>query len=123
MPDLDTNETGLTVAPGESLDASHRHLSPYMAIYPLSLPDIENKKDKNLIKKSIHRIEEKGTGEWCGYSFSWMANVYARAKDGDSAAKMLQVFAANFCSINSFHLNWRSKGWGVFRLYLPSILH
>ncbi|MEO9099488.1 MAG: glycoside hydrolase family 95-like protein, partial [Ginsengibacter sp.] len=47
---------------------------------------------------------------WCGYSFSWMASLYARAKEGDSAAKMLQIFSTNFCSINSFHLNGDQKG-------------
>ena len=110
FPDLDTNKTGLTVAPGENLNESHRHLSPYMAIYPLNLLDIEKEKDKNIIEKSLHHIEEKGTREWCGYSFSWMANMYARAKEGDSAAKMLKIFAANFCSLNSFHLNGDQKG-------------
>jgi hypothetical protein len=29
----------------------------------------------------------------------------ARAKDGDGAAKALQIFAKAFCSINSFHVN------------------
>ncbi len=110
FPYLNTNETGLTVAPGENLDASHRHLSPYMAIYPLNLLDIKTEKDKDIIKRSLRRIEEKGTREWCGYSFSWMANIYARAKEGDSAAKMLQIFATSFCSINSFHLNGDQKG-------------
>jgi len=110
LPDLDTNETGLTIAPGHDLFESHRHMSPYMAIYPLNLLDFENEHDKNIIEKSLHQIEEKGTREWCGYSFSWMANIYARAKKGDSAAKMLKIFATNFCSINSFHLNGDQKG-------------
>ena len=110
LPALDTNETGLTVSPGENLNESHRHMSPYMAIYPLCLLDTQNKNDSNTIKNSLHRIEEKGTREWCGYSFSWMANLYARAKEGDSAAKMLKIFATNFCSINSFHLNGDQKG-------------
>jgi hypothetical protein len=29
----------------------------------------------------------------------------ARAKDGDGAAKALQIFAKAFCSVNSFHVN------------------
>jgi len=32
-----------------------------------------------------------------------------KAKKGDSARKMLQIFATNFCSINSFHLNCDQK--------------
>ena len=110
LPDLDLNETGLTIAPGQDLFESHRHMSPYMAIYPLNLLDIENQQDSAVIKNSLHQIEKKGTRAWCGYSFSWMASLYARAKEGDSAAKMLQIFSTNFCSINSFHLNGDQKG-------------
>jgi alpha-L-fucosidase 2 len=69
MPEFDTNETGLTVAPGQNLDESHRHLSPYMAIYPLGLLNVEDKKEKDIINKSLRWIEMKGTRNWCGYSF------------------------------------------------------
>jgi alpha-L-fucosidase 2 len=110
LPDLDTDETGLTIAPGFDLFESHRHMSPYMAIYPLNLLDIENKNDSAIISNSLHQVEQKGTRAWCGYSFSWMASLYARAKEGDSAARMLQIFSTNFCSINSFHLNGDQKG-------------
>nr|WP_315816110.1 hypothetical protein [Paraflavitalea speifideiaquila] len=39
-----------------------------------------------------------------------MASLYARAYKADSAWKQLQIFAANFCSPNSFHLNGDQKG-------------
>jgi alpha-L-fucosidase 2 len=110
LPALDTDATGLTIAPGLDLFESHRHMSPYMAIYPLNLLEIENENDKVVIKNSLRQIEKKGTRNWCGYSFSWMANLYASAKEGDSAGRMLQIFATNFCSINSFHLNGDQKG-------------
>ena len=42
LPPYAVNETGLQVAPGQNLDASHRHMSPYMAIYPLGLLDIDD---------------------------------------------------------------------------------
>ncbi|MCZ2460619.1 MAG: glycoside hydrolase family 95 protein [Chitinophagales bacterium] len=109
-PDLDVNETGLTVAPGQNLDESHRHLSPYMAIFPLRILNGDDQKDKEIIRKSIQRIEDKGTRNWVGYSFSWMGCVYAQAKEGNKAAEMLRHFATNFCSINSFHLNGDQKG-------------
>ena len=109
-PELDVNETGLTVAPGQNLEVSHRHLSPYMAIFPLCLLNIEDNKEKEIIEKSIQHIENKGTSQWCGYSFSWMASMYARAKQSDKAVKQLQIFASNFCSPNSFHLNGDQKG-------------
>ena len=104
------NETGLAVAPGQNLNASHRHMSPYMAIYPLALLDINKPEDRPVIENSLARIEEKGTRAWCGYSFSWMASLYARAYEADKAVKQLRIFASNFCSPNSFHLNGDQKG-------------
>ncbi|MRG44445.1 hypothetical protein GFS24_04940 [Chitinophaga sp. SYP-B3965] len=104
LPTLDTNETGLTVAPGENLGSSHRHFSPYMSIYPLALLD-----DQTVIKNSLRHIEKLGTRAWVGYSFTWLACLYARANEADSAVKQLQIFASNFCSPNSFHLNGDQK--------------
>jgi alpha-L-fucosidase 2 len=110
LPDLDANETGLTIAPGLNLFESHRHMSPYIAIYPLNLLDMENKNDRVIIRNSLRQIKKMGTRAWCGYSFSWMASLYARAKEGDSAARMLKIFSGNFCSVNSFHLNGDQRG-------------
>jgi alpha-L-fucosidase 2 len=39
-----------------------------------------------------------------------MASLYARDNEGDSALKQLHIFATNFCSPNSFHLNGDQKG-------------
>jgi len=110
FPELDDNESGLTVAPGQNLETSHRHHSPYMAVYPICLLDTENEKDKVIIEKSLNHLENKGTSQWCGYSFSWMACIYAIARKADKAVKHLQIFASNFCSPNSFHLNGDQKG-------------
>ncbi|WP_199137537.1 glycosyl hydrolase family 95 catalytic domain-containing protein [Pedobacter sp. ASV12] len=110
LPDFEVNETGFTVAPGQNLNSSHRHFSQYMAIYPLALLDVNRGEDKLRISNSLKRIEEKGTRGWCGYSFSWMASLYARAYEADKAVKQLQIFANNFCSPNSFHLNGDQKG-------------
>ncbi len=110
LPGYEVNETGFTVAPGQNLNESHRHMSQYMAIYPLALLDINKPDDKIIIENSLHRIEQMGTRNWCGYSFAWMASLYARAYKADSAVKQLQIFASNFCSPNSFHLNGDQKG-------------
>ncbi|MDH7460586.1 DUF5703 domain-containing protein [Chitinophagaceae bacterium 26-R-25] len=109
LPLYEVNETGFTVAPGLNLNESHRHMSQYMAIYPLALMDINNASDKVIIDNSLKRLEQMGTRAWCGYSFSWMACLYARAHKADSAVKQLQIFASNFCSSNSFHLNGDQK--------------
>ncbi|HVM87877.1 MAG TPA: hypothetical protein VMT76_06785 [Puia sp.] len=110
LPYFDINNTGLMVAPGQNLDVSHRHMSPYMAIYPLCLLDINNAEDSSVITHSLRHIESLGTSQWCGYSFSWMACLYARAKEAENAVKQLQIFATHFCSPNSFHLNGDQKG-------------
>ncbi len=109
-PDFEINETGLTVAAGQNLNESHRHMSPYMAIHPMGLLNPDDDDQKKIINNSLRWIEKKGTRLWCGYSFSWAASIYARAKEPDSAVSMLQKFATNFCSINSFHLNGDQKG-------------
>lgn len=110
LPDYEVNETGFTIAPGQNLTSSHRHMSQYMAIYPLGLLDYNKAEDKIRIDNSYKQLEAKGTKGWCGYSFSWMASLYARAFQGDNALKQLQIFANNFCSPNSFHLNGDQKG-------------
>jgi alpha-L-fucosidase 2 len=110
LPDYEVNETGFTIAPGQNLKESHRHMSQYMAIYPLALLDAHNAADKKIIENSLQSIEAMGSRAWCGYTFSWMASMYARAFKADSAARQLQIFASNFCSPNSFHLNGDQKG-------------
>lgn len=110
LPDFEVNETGFTIAPGQNLNSSHRHMSQYMAIYPLGLLDYNKSEDKIYMDNSYKQLESKGTMGWCGYSFSWMASLYARAFQGDKALKQLQIFASNFCSPNSFHLNGDQKG-------------
>ena len=110
LPYYNSNQTGLTIAPGQNLDESHRHHSHLMAIYPLGLLSPDRDDDKVLIEKSLRWLEAMGTRNWCGYSFSWAASIYARAKEADNAVKMLKIFSSNFCSPNSFHLNGDQKG-------------
>lgn len=110
LPAYDVNQTGLTIAPGQNLDESHRHHAQLMAIYPLGLLSPDKDDQKQLISKSLRWLETKGTRNWCGYSFTWAASIYARAKEGDNAANMLKIFSSNFCSPNSFHLNGDQKG-------------
>jgi alpha-L-fucosidase 2 len=109
-PAFDTNQTGLTLAPNQNLDESHRHHAHLMAIYPVTQLDASIASDKATMDKSLRWLEQKGTRAWCGYSFSWAACLYAKAKEGDNAARMLKIFATNFVSTNSFHLNGDQHG-------------
>lgn len=96
----------LMIAPGFPYKQSHRHFSNLMAIHPLGLIKWEDgTASQSIIKNSIHLLDSIGPAHWCGYSYAWLANLKARAKDGEGAANALQIFAKAFCSINSFHVN------------------
>jgi alpha-L-fucosidase 2 len=76
----------------------------------LGLLNADKAADKTIMDKSLRWMEKMGTREWVGFSFSWAASLYAKAKEGDSAASMLKKFATNFVSTNSFHLNGDQRG-------------
>ncbi|MBR8535892.1 glycoside hydrolase N-terminal domain-containing protein [Carboxylicivirga sediminis] len=99
-------ETGLMFAPEVTYHESHRHFSHLMGFHPLGLIDISNgSEDAKTINNTLQNLEAQGSGAWTGYSFSWQGNLYARAFDGDNAARVLRIFAECFCLKNSFHAN------------------
>ena len=119
-----TPNNELKFAPSMAYNQSHRHFSHMMAIHPLGLIKWEDgMQSQRIIKNSIHLLDSIGPAYWCGYSYAWLANMKARAKDGDGAAKDLQIFAKAFCSINSFHLNGdqTKSGYSKFQ-YRPFTL-
>jgi alpha-L-fucosidase 2 len=102
---LDKNKV-MMFAPGKPYDESHRHFSNLMAIHPLGLIKWEDGAEaQTIIRNSIRALDSIGPAEWCGYSYSWLANLKARAKDGDGATKALEIFSKAFCLQNSFHVN------------------
>jgi len=107
---LNYDTSGLTIAVNQQLEHSHRHQNHLLAIHPLGLLNVEDSAQKTIIENSLKRIEKLGTRQWVGYSFTWIASIYARAQNGDSAAINLKRFATNFVSSNSFHLNGDQKG-------------
>lgn len=111
-------------APTLPYKESHRHFSHLMAIHPLSLVKWEDgEKAQSVIKNTIDLLEKVGPDYWCGYSYSWLANIKARAKDGEGAVKDLQIFAKAFCLKNSFHVNGdqTKSGYSKFQ-YRPFTL-
>lgn len=110
LPEFATDTTGLLIAPGQTLAVSHRHHAHLMAIYPQAILSPDVAPQLELMQKSLRHLEKIGTREWCGYSFSWAACLYARAREADKAVEQLRIFASNFCSPNSFHLNGDQKG-------------
>jgi alpha-L-fucosidase 2 len=115
MPDLalDPKSKKILIAKDYPLAVSHRHFSHLMAIHPLGLICWENwPDDQAIIKASMADLEKNGTSQWCGYSFSWLANLAARARDGEKAEKALEIFSTAFCLRNSFHCNGDQSGKG-----------
>jgi len=98
--------TGLMFAPGVPYAESHRHFSHQMAFHPLGLIDMANGgRDRQVIQATLATLDRIGPEAWCGYSYSWLANLKARAFDGEGAARSLRTFADCFCLPNSFHAN------------------
>lgn len=103
---LDPDDGRLLVAPGHPLEASHRHFSHLMAIHPLGLVDPSGgEADRRTIRGALAELDRLGPDWWCGYSYSWLGNLAARAMDGEKAAGALRIFAECFCLPNSFHVN------------------
>ena len=99
-------KTGFMFALGIPYDKSHRHFSHLMAFHPLGLIDLsKGDSDKVIINNTLSNLENTGSDWWCGYSFSWLGNLYARAQNGEKAAEALKTFATCFCLPNSFHVN------------------
>jgi alpha-L-fucosidase 2 len=110
LPAFAQTQNSLSVAPGFSFEHSHRHHAHLMSIYPLKVLNDTRETDRVLMNSSLDQLEKVGTREWCGYSFAWAACLQAQAKRADQALEMLQIFARNFCSTNSFHVNGDQKG-------------
>ncbi len=126
MPEfaLDPEIQKLLVAKGYPLLESHRHFSHLMAIHPLGLIRWENGlRDQKIISASLADLKHLGTDYWTGYSFSWLANLAARARDGRTAEEALEIFATAFCLRSSFHCNGDQSGQGYSRYtYRPFTL-
>ncbi len=123
--EVDLDEQGaLTFAKGFPYQSSHRHFSHLMAFHPLGLIDWNNGEyDRNIIKATIKKLDDYGPDYWCGYSYSWLGNLKARAMDGDGAAQALKIFAEHFCLKNTFHANGDQTKEGYSRFtYRPFTL-
>jgi len=115
---------GFAFAPGHPYTETHRHFSHLVAWHPLGIVDWSNgDKDQEIIRASLSNLERTGPDWWCGYSYSWLGNLYARANMGEKAAEILRIFSENFCLPNSFHVNGEqhNKGYSKFK-YRPFTL-
>jgi hypothetical protein len=125
LPGFDLDETsGLTFANGFPYNVSHRHLANAMAIHPLGAIDwSKGEGDRKIIRATLANFEKIGPNQWCGYSYSWLGNMKARAMDGEGAAQALRTFAECFCLKNTFHANGDQTGSGKSKFtYRPFTL-
>lgn len=125
LPGLAVNDRNiLMLSPDESLGESHRHLAHAMAIHPLRLLNYDCcRRDKEIIDATVSDLETLGTRWWVGYSYAWMAELYAIQRNGEAAAFQLKLFWENICSQNGFHLNgdYKNRGLNNFK-YRPFTL-
>ncbi len=124
-PSYAIHETeGLMLAPEHRYKESHRHFSHLMAFHPLGLIDYsKGSSDKAIINNTINHLVATGSDYFTGYSFSWLANLQARAFNGEAAAETLRIFSENFCLPNSFHVNGEQHNKGYSKLkYRPFTL-
>lgn len=115
LPDFARDdEGGFAFAPGVPYAASHRHFSHMLAFYPLGLLDpATDPTARRALDASLARLERHGTKLWMGYSFAWLASLYAMAGRGPDAAKALSTFEEGFSGRNGFHTNGDRSGRGI----------
>ncbi|MEG1846956.1 MAG: hypothetical protein RRX92_03805 [Lachnospiraceae bacterium] len=113
----------LQISPDEVLKESHRHFSHAISIHPLRIMSYSNSENRSIIDATVHDLEVLGSGNWVGFSFTWMAELYAIQGNGNGAAYQLEIFWRHFCSQNGFHLNgdYKNRGSSAFH-YRPFTL-
>jgi len=108
------DDGGFALAPGVPVSASHRHFSHLLAFYPLRLLDPATDADaKRALDASLARLERFGTKLWMGYSFAWLASLYAMAGRGTEAIAALRTFEEGFSGRNGFHTNGDRSGKNI----------
>lgn len=125
LPEFDLDKEGsLTFAKGFPYNASHRHFSHALAIHPLGVIDwSDGEKAQSIIHATLKKLQDYGPDYWTGYTYSWFANIQARAFNGEEAAKALRTFAECFCLKNTFHVNGDQSGTGKSKFtYRPFTL-
>lgn len=87
----------------EETEIGHRHVSHLFGVYPAKLID-ENSEFYEASKKSLEvRVQNQGMG--VGWSNSWIANIYARYKDGNNALKRINYILSKRMYPNMFDMH------------------
>ncbi len=124
LVDYPQSEDRLLLSPGRDLSTSHRHHSHLMAIYPLGLLSMDgNDSERKLIEGSLAEIRSRGTAAWTGWAFPWMSLIASRARNGNMAWQMLDLYRNLFIKANTLHVNGDPRMFGPTRFtYEPMTL-
>ena len=93
---------------------SHRHFSHMLMYKNFGL--INPVEEKARLLKDVELLENKGYGNWVGFSFVEAAGLYAYAGDGENAYRHLKIFEDAFVYPNGFHMNFDYKKKGYSNL-------
>jgi alpha-L-fucosidase 2 len=107
-PTLLGDDRVMPVANRQPYDASHRHLSHAMSIWPLER--VERRSPPVLA--TLDEIRRRGTSQWTGYTFAWYAAMLASEGRGELALEYLKNYLA-FTSRTGFHVNGDQSGRGL----------
>lgn len=123
LPGYAADETGYQIRKGLPLTESHRHHSHLMQAFPLDLVDWSDPADRALVETSVAHLEDLGPDWWVGFSFTWIADLFARLGKGEDAVKYLELLVKHLYSPNGFHLNGDQLRSGLTRYtYRPFTL-
>ena len=96
------DETGLMVGRGRALDASHRHYSHLLSIYPLHLLTPEKPVDRALIETSLaHWVGAPAKHR--GYSHTGAGSIYEILGRGDPALDQLHLLLDQWIKPNTMY--------------------
>jgi alpha-L-fucosidase 2 len=84
---------------GLDLVRSHRHPSHLAGIYPFDTLDLAGA-DHDVVKNSLARWVEMGTGAWSGWCVPWAAILWARAGEAGAAGAMVEQYRRFFTGPN-----------------------
>ncbi len=92
---------GLSVRADVDLKTSHRHMSHLFPIYPLA--EYTMPRDSVLINRCLDVIGMNGRGEWVGWTFPWVALIYARAGRSAASRSFLLDFIDRYVTETGMH--------------------
>jgi len=95
---------------------AHRHLSHLYGLFPGWEINYEETPELYEITTRAQELRDNELSSMAGWSFAFMANVWARLGNGDRALENLKVLLRSCTTPNLFtwHNDWRAQGLSMF---------